>query len=181
MDLLFREIFAMASLASFIFGAIIGSFLNVVILRLQTGKGVSGRSFCMSCGRTLNPIDLVPIFSFLFLRGRCRVCKTKISWQYPIVEFLTGLVFFLTFLKLSPNFPEFIGLALAYYFILFSLLMVIAVYDIRHTIIPDMLVFIFGFLSFLGLISLYGANIFSLNGILDLLAGPILWRASGVR
>lgn len=171
----FREIFAIFSLFSFLFGIIIGSFLNVIIFRLQTGRGIGGRSFCMSCGKTLSALELVPLLSFIFLKGKCKNCKTKISWQYPLVELVTGLVFFLTFLKLSANFPDLDSFALAYYFILFSILIVIAVYDMRHTIIPDTLVFIFSTLSLLGLVYFYGANIFSTMGILDFLAGPILF------
>lgn len=172
---LFKEIFATLALAAFIFGTIIGSFLNVVIFRLKTGKSVSGRSFCISCGKTLSALELVPLFSFLFLRGKCKTCKTKISWQYPLVEFITGVVFFFVFLKLSLNFPEINTFALAYYFVVFSILIVIAVYDIKHTIIPDNLVYIFSGLSLLWLIYFYGTGIFSLFGTLDFLAGPILF------
>jgi prepilin signal peptidase PulO-like enzyme (type II secretory pathway) len=79
--------------AFFVFGSIIGSFLNVLILRFNTGATFGGRSKCFSCGRELRWYDLVPILSFLFLRGRCRFCKSKISLQYPTVELITGLIF----------------------------------------------------------------------------------------
>src|SRR3989339_930062 len=92
----------------FCFGAIIGSFLNVVTLRLGTGESVvSGGSKCFSCGKKLKWIELVPIFSFLIQKGRCRECKSKISLQYPAVEILTGLVFLLIFNFQLPVFNEF--------------------------------------------------------------------------
>jgi leader peptidase (prepilin peptidase)/N-methyltransferase len=83
----------------FAFGTIIGSFLNVVIYRTNTGKSLLGRSACMSCKKRLAWYELVPIFSFIFLNGRCGHCKTRISYQYVLVEFLTGLVFALIYLK----------------------------------------------------------------------------------
>ena len=82
----------------FIYGIIVGSFLNVCILRVPLKETiVSKRSHCMSCGHTLAWYDLFPLFSYLFLRGKCRYCKTKISKQYPIVEFINGLLAVLCF------------------------------------------------------------------------------------
>src|SRR4051812_42460706 len=75
-----------------IFGLIIGSFLNVLILR-HGERSLGGRSACMSCGRTLKWFDLIPVFSWLALLGRCRTCKKKISVQYPIVEATTAILF----------------------------------------------------------------------------------------
>src|SRR3989338_3291823 len=87
----------------FILGLIIGSFLNVVIFRLNTRKSFlrsfGGRSVCMSCAYPLHWHDLIPVFSFLWLFGRCRNCKTKISIQYPLVELITGLIFVVLFFK----------------------------------------------------------------------------------
>src|SRR3972149_6629275 len=83
----------------FVFGAIIGSFLNVVIIR-KNGE-LSGRSKCPKCATSLLWFELVPILSFFFQRGRCRHCGASISFQYPIVETLTGLVFLLVFWKYS--------------------------------------------------------------------------------
>src|SRR3989344_6482284 len=67
-------------------GAILGSFINALVYRFNTGRGMGGRSHCMHCGHTLSAVDLVPVFSFLFLRGRCRYCGVKLSLQYPLVE-----------------------------------------------------------------------------------------------
>jgi len=77
----------------FIIGIAVGSFLNVVSRRLLRGESVRGRSHCESCGTTLSGIDLIPLLSFLLLRGRCRFCGARLSWQYPLVELGTGLLF----------------------------------------------------------------------------------------
>src|SRR3989344_1792899 len=92
------------SIFVFILGTIIGSFLNVVILRYNTGSSIQGRSGCMSCGKPLVWYELFPVLSFLFLLGRCGGCKSRISAQYPLVELLTGIIFLLTFLQFSPSF-----------------------------------------------------------------------------
>lgn len=82
------------SLIFFLYGVVIGSFLNVVILRVPLKESISTkRSHCMECGHTLAWYDLFPLFSYLFLGGKCRYCKTKISCQYPIVEGLNGLLY----------------------------------------------------------------------------------------
>ena len=84
----------MINFSVFVFGAIVGSFLNVIILRLNTGKSiVSGRSKCFTCAKKLKWHELLPIASFVFLRGKCSACKAKISWQYPGVETITGIFF----------------------------------------------------------------------------------------
>ncbi len=138
----------------FIFGLIIGSFLNVVIFRFNTQKTFGGRSACMSCEHQLSWYELVPLFSFLFLLGRCKNCKIKISAQYPIVEFIVGLIFGLLFVKFQDLFflnTLVFSFTYAYYALMFSLLVVIATYDIKHKIIPDVLSIIFGILAFTGL------------------------------
>lgn len=108
----------------------------------------------MTCGHQLSWYELVPLFSFLFLRGRCKVCKIKISTQYPIVEFIVGLIFALLFVKFQDIFflnTIVFSFTYAYYALMFSLLVVIATYDIRHKIIPDILSLVFGVLAFIGL------------------------------
>ncbi len=90
----------------FIFGIIIGSFLNVCILRVPLRESVvSKRSHCMSCGHQLAWYDLFPLFSYLFLQGKCRYCKKKISVQYPIVEGMNGILAVLCF-AFSGFFPH---------------------------------------------------------------------------
>ena len=77
-----------------IYGVIIGSFLNVCIYRIPKNESVVVvRSHCMSCGKQIKWYDLVPLISFLLLRGKCRYCKAKLSWQYPAVEALNGILY----------------------------------------------------------------------------------------
>lgn len=88
----------------FVFGICIGSFLNVVILRLPRGESLIKRSsHCMTCGTKIRAIDLIPVFSWIFLRGKCHSCGEKISARYPIVESLNGLLYVLTFYVLDIN------------------------------------------------------------------------------
>ena len=118
----------------FIFGLSVGSFLNVVICRLETGESVIlKRSRCPKCGAVLMWYDLIPFLSFVFLRGKCRYCGKKIDWQYPVIEITTACLFLLIF-----NFQT---LNLFYYLIIICFLIVIFVYDLRHYIIPDKIVF----------------------------------------
>lgn len=134
----------------FLLGLIIGSFLNVVILRHQTGRALSGRSGCSSCGKKLSWHELLPVFSFLAQGGRCRSCQSKISWQYPLVELLTGFLFAIIFWHLAGS-PAQAGdwLAITFYWVMASLLVVITVYDLKHQIIPDRFVFALIVLAFL--------------------------------
>ncbi len=83
----------MSHLFLFIFGTAIGSFLNVLIDRLPREESINGRSHCEFCKKTLSPLDLIPVVSFLFLKGKCRYCGEKLSWQYPGIEILTGVLF----------------------------------------------------------------------------------------
>jgi len=122
----------------FLFGLIIGSFLNVVAFRHNTGRSVSGRSGCLSCGKTLGPLELVPVLSFLIQQGRCRSCGVKLSWQYPLVELSTAMLFALIYWRLGWQIESLIIFWLAV-----CALMVITVYDFKHKIIPDRFVFFF--------------------------------------
>nr|WP_243895421.1 A24 family peptidase [Clostridium perfringens] len=83
------------SIIFFLFGLIIGSFLNVCIFRIPAGESIAfPPSHCGTCKKQLKPIDLVPVFSYLFLGGKCRYCKSKISIRYPLIELLTGFLYF---------------------------------------------------------------------------------------
>lgn len=162
----------------FILGLIIGSFLNVVIFRFNTGHSFGGRSGCMTCQKQLCWYELIPLFSFLGLQGRCLACKAKISIQYPIVEFITGLLFAGLFLKFQDIFyinTVVFSISYAYYATMFSILLVIAVYDFKHKIIPDVLSFIFGIIAFVGLF-LFSNYLFypHIPSILEFLAGILL-------
>lgn len=134
---------------AFILGAIIGSFLNVVSLRYGTGESVVyAGSRCFSCGKRLSWAELIPIFSFLVQKGRCRNCKSKISWQYPIIEVLTGIIFCAVVWKFSLQFNFYSLFVIGYWLLITSLLIVISVYDFRHQIIPNGLVYSLITLSF---------------------------------
>lgn len=125
----------------FCFGLIIGSFLNVVIYRFHTGLSVvAGRSHCQACSYKLRWFDLLPIVSFIFLRGKCRKCKVPISRQYMLVEFGTAVVFLLFGLVDTNAFTSINAeslITLLIHLCIASLLVVIFVYDLRHMIIPD--------------------------------------------
>lgn len=162
----------------FILGIIIGSFLNVVIFRFNTQRSFGGRSGCMTCQNKLCWYELIPLVSFLALKGRCKNCKAKISIQYPIVEFISGLVFAGIFLKFQDVFfvNTFVfAVSYAYYVVMFSILLVIAVYDFRHRIIPDILSLVLGVLSFVGLFFFSNYLFYPhVPTILELLSGLLL-------
>lgn len=112
-------------------GLILGSFLNALLFRFNTGSSVlHGRSACMRCGHTLRALDLVPVLSWLFLGGRCRYCRTRISVQYPLVEVVAGLITALVYL----NNPE--PVWFVYWLCVWFVLLFVLVYDLRHKIIP---------------------------------------------
>ena len=117
----------------------------MLILRYGV-RPISGRSECPHCEKKLAWLDLVPVLSWVWLRGRCRYCKNSISIQYPLVELLTALVFTLIGVSLIPTPVRVLGLAAA------ALLIAIFFYDLRHKIIPDPWVWTFNALAFLALI-----------------------------
>ena len=125
----------------FLFGLCIGSFLNCVIYRLEEGKSLKGRSFCPHCKHTLDWLDLFPVFSFLFLRGKCRYCRKGISIQYPLVELATGIIFVLIFNYFYSVLSLHQCLFILYTLIISCFLIVIFVYDLKHYIIPDKVLF----------------------------------------
>jgi leader peptidase (prepilin peptidase)/N-methyltransferase len=158
-----------------LFGLAIGSFLNVVIYRFNTGVGINGRSGCMTCARTLSWFELIPVISFLAQRGRCRGCKTKLSWQYPLVELLTAGLFVATaFHFLSMPLTVASEISLCIMLIAWSLLVVIIVYDLKHKIIPDPFVYSFAALGLLRVLLFVPVS----SGLFfysSLLAGPALF------
>jgi leader peptidase (prepilin peptidase)/N-methyltransferase len=123
-----------ASLA-FIFGVVIGSFLDVFVSRLHTGASINDRSHCTSCGHTLSWYELFPLLSYIFLRGRCRSCGARIPLRLFLMEVFTGILFTGVYL-LSPDLPRMLlGLAVT------SVLIATAAYDMRHMVIPHEFVF----------------------------------------
>ena len=120
--------------AVFVFGAIIGSFLNVCIVRLPEARSVvRPPSHCPVCRRDIAWYDNVPVVSYLLLRGRCRTCGTRISPLYPVVELLTGGLAVALWLRLGPT------LAFAGYFAFIAALVTITFIDLDHRIIPDVI------------------------------------------
>lgn len=158
-----------------------GSFLNVLVLRYNTGiSALKGRSFCFSCGKKLGPLELIPVLSFIIQGGKCIGCESKISWQYPLVESLTGLLFVGVFIKYAGWFGSVINpWYLVISLIIGAVLVAITVYDFKHKIIPDGLVITFGILALLKI----GLDFFLMTGtpeeiklhlISYLVAGPAL-------
>lgn len=124
----------------FLFGLAIGSFLNVVIYRLETEESIAtSRSHCMRCNHVLAWYDLVPLLSFLVLGGKCRYCHKPISWQYPLVELTTGILFILLFRSAIGDQQPAISNAVYFMYLLIinCLLLVIFVYDFKFYLIPD--------------------------------------------
>ncbi|RYL87540.1 prepilin peptidase [Sporolactobacillus sp. THM7-4] len=131
------------SIYSFILGLVLGSFYNVVGLRVPEGQSViSPPSHCPSCGRRLTIPDLIPVFSYVFLRGRCRTCHQRISPVYPVVEASTGILFLFCFLHASSISEIIAG------WLLVSLLMIVLVTDLTRMLIPDKIVLFFSILFF---------------------------------
>lgn len=180
-----RQMIIALAVFAFILGTIVGSFLNVVILRYNTGRSINGRSNCMSCGYKLAWYDLIPIASWLWRRGRCRRCAARISPQYPLVEAGTGALFAVLMLASAPLIPFSIGdhvftnlatLFFTWHAVIFSILIVIFVYDLRHKIIPNSMSYTFAALALIQtLLVLPPAPEMMTINYLNLLAGPILF------
>lgn len=173
-----------------LFGLVVGSFANVLIYRVPLEKSiVSPPSACTNCGKRLTARDLVPVFSYLFLIGRCRHCGAKISPRYPLVELLTAAVFLLLFSKYGLTVPFF---GFAY---LMTILVAVFFIDYDHRIIPDELVLagiaggmlLAGYNLFRPITGVYGdtrwwnpiAGFFSGSGFLFLVAmlGLLIYRS----
>ena len=122
----------LTTLIVFIVGVSIGSFLNAVIWRLHTQEGFfRGRSYCPKCRATIRAKDLVPLASFFLLRGKCRDCGKKISWQYPLVELAAGLAFVALFLVYGFTDAFFV------YAVETAFLIIVFVFDLKHYLILD--------------------------------------------
>lgn len=179
----------------FVLGTVVGSFLNVVVLRHIQGEGYAkGRSHCMSCKKVLDWYELVPVFSYLFQLGKCRGCKAKLSPQYPLVELGTGLLFVVVYLSSFTYLPGIAlteqgvkaGGTLALHLAIWSLFIVITVYDFRTKLIPDVFSFTLAGLAFLSMF--IDGSAFVLPNMWQLLAGPllflpfyVLWKVSDGR
>ena len=156
----------------FVIGLCIGSFLNVCIYRLPKGESISfPPSHCQSCGYRLKVKDLVPVFSYIFLKGKCRNCGEKISIQYPIVEFTNAVLYLCVYLRYG------LSVETIKYSIFASLLLVIGVIDFKTTLVCIETT-IFGIIAsilFMGY-SWYNTKIFPLDNIIGGAIGfLIIW------
>jgi len=157
----------------FCLGAIIGSFLGVALDRYNTNMTMGGRSKCFTCNRSLGATELIPIFSQIFQKGKCKGCNTKISNEYLLMEVLSGVMFVMIFYKFLPYFKvvpaEYFFGAIAITLVVFCSLIIISFYDFRHKIIPTGYLRTFLIASFFGMFLLRDVSLVS-----DLLAGPIV-------
>jgi prepilin signal peptidase PulO-like enzyme (type II secretory pathway) len=154
----------------FLFGAALGSFIAVISDRYNTGLSfLKGRSICSSCNTELQKKDLIPIFSFLLLRGKCHYCQSKIPKEALIIEILMGILTVLAFSKSGLSLDFILVVAI------FGNILFISVYDLKHFIIPDSFLISFFVLSFLYLIlnTLYSIPTFLFSGLV--LASPFLF------
>ena len=149
----------------FIIGTIFGSFYNVVGYRLPKGESlIYPSSHCPNCNKKLTPIELVPIFSYIFLGGKCKKCHKKISLFYPIFEFLSGLLFALSYVSFGLT----LNCLLSILFVSMSLIVIIS--DYQTMTIPDSVLIIFTFLILIVKFFMFNIEeigISLLNGILS--------------
>jgi leader peptidase (prepilin peptidase)/N-methyltransferase len=122
----------------FLIGLLLGSFFNVVGLRIPNKESLLGRSKCPHCGHTLGVFELIPIVGYLFLKGTCKSCDAKISVKYPIIEFITAFIFAFSFVILHENMLEYV-VAVTF----FSLLIIVVVSDLEYQIVPDSILLVF--------------------------------------
>ena len=121
----------------FILGTILGSFYNVLGLRIPKNESIiSPRSHCERCGHMLSWYELIPIFSFIYQRGKCRKCHKKLSWIYPFSEFFTGLLFAISYYSFGFSYQFLIALIIS------SLLILVTVSDLTYMMIPDRFIII---------------------------------------
>ena len=147
-------------------GACIGSFLNVCIYRLPREESVVYKpSHCPGCGNKLGVPDLVPILSYIFLRGRCRHCGSQISVQYPLVELITALLFLAAYLTWGISWHT------ASMWVFLAVLVSVSVVDIHHRIIPDEILLVG---------TILGLPLILLTSISDLIGGVIGFFTAGL-
>jgi len=148
------------SVFAFLFGLAVGSFLNVVICRLETKESfIKSRSHCPYCKTILKWYELIPVFSFLFQKAKCLHCKKSISWQYPLVELSTGIVFLLFFNQVLSS-----GLINLFYYLTVScFLIVIFVFDLKHYLILNKVLYPAIIISFIFIIGNHFINQLNLS------------------
>lgn len=161
----------------FIFGTLIGSFLNVVIFRHGTGMGLGGRSRCLSSGKVLKWYELIPVLSFILQKGRSRYTGSKLSIQYPLVELVTGFLFLVSFQKAFATFGLVSETSSVLFFVFLALcsvyIILVSVYDIRHMIIPNQFIYPLIVLSVVHLFINLSPLTFSLPSFWEITSGPL--------
>lgn len=163
----------------FILGTIIGSFLNVVICRFNTGRSpLAGRSCCFSCGKQLRFYELIPLVSYFVQNRKCRTCDANISGQYAAVEAITGFIFLAVFAKLGFFVGAVPVASLLFWWTVVALFMIITVYDLRHTIIPDTFVYLLVLMGLGNLIARQGGLPDFMTGLLIALFFFVIWFVS---
>jgi len=125
-----------------VLGFCVGSFVNALVWRLEHGQSIArGRSKCPNCSHVLSPLDLIPLFSWLALRGRCRYCKKPISIQYPLVELISLAVFVLSYIFWPNTFDTGQWILLATWLATSIGLLALAIYDLRLMLLPNRLIY----------------------------------------
>ncbi len=136
----------------FLFGLIFGSFYNVLIYRIPRGISfIRGRSFCEACRKTLAPLNLIPVLSFLRLKGQCRSCGAKIPLRYPLIELLTALLFFAAYAGYGLTLHTFLQISF------WSMLLIVAMIDHDFGQIDDALLIVFSVIHFVLMIAMQKA------------------------
>jgi leader peptidase (prepilin peptidase) / N-methyltransferase len=162
------DVTLIAPVTVFVLGLIIGSFCNVVIYRVPLGKSIiAPGSHCHLCSTPLLPWDNIPLLSYILLKGRCRNCKGPISLRYPLVELISGILYVLLWFKFELN------ILFAVYAMLVSTLLVVALIDYDHKIIPNIIT-LPGMVIGLGL-TIYVLPITLVDSLLGLLLGGSLF------
>ncbi|MDP3999730.1 MAG: prepilin peptidase [bacterium] len=172
----------MAAVFLFVFGLVIGSFLNVLAFRYDPDqpffglKRWGGRSHCLFCSQQLKWYELIPILSFIIQEGRCLVCRKKLFWQYPLVELASGLTFFLPyyFYNSANEASYFIT---AFWILIFLIFILIWAIDARISVIPDELNFFLGLLGVALLDMTNASRVIWLNHFWAALAGALFFGA----
>lgn len=146
---------------AFIFGLLFGSFLNVVILRIPKEESVVYEgSYCYSCKNKLKPWHNIPLFSWLFLGGKCSFCKSKISIQYPLIELISGLLFATIASQYGLSFPSFLIV------LSFLMLLALSMIDFKYKMVPDSLNILAIIFAIFGAWSLQGVVTNFVNALL---------------
>jgi prepilin signal peptidase PulO-like enzyme (type II secretory pathway) len=154
-------------------GLAVGSFINVIVLRHVKGEWITVRSHCAHCNAQLTFFTLIPVFSYVIQKGRSLCCKKKLSIQYPLVEVGTGALFVLVLFSNYPFTTPFLYVVLTFEVLIWSLFMIITVYDIRTKLIPNIFSYTLAGIAFLSLF--VGIDGFIIPSLWNLLGGPLLF------